>query len=82
MANLVWTGILYACTMGIVLVCFRAFMHDRKVEQERGTRAMIDRAYIKSPVKTAAMEAQEKAFKNQIPGNKVQTPPWVAAKRG
>jgi hypothetical protein len=81
MANFVWTGILYICTLGIVYVCYRAFMHDRRVERESGTREMIDRAYVRSPVKSHAMEAKEKAANNQIPGAKAQTPPWAARAR-
>ncbi len=81
MGNLVWTGVLYIFTLAIVYVCYRAFMHDRKVEQESGTRAMINSAYLKSAGRMAAIEAQEKAAKNQIPGVKVETPPWMKSKR-
>jgi hypothetical protein len=42
---------------------------------------MIDRAYVRSPVKSHAMEAKEKAANNQIPGAKAQTPPWAARAR-
>ena len=81
MGNLVWTGVLYSFTISIVFVCYRAFMHDRRIEQESSTRAMINSAYLKSPARTTAVEAQEKAAKNQIPGIKAQTPPWIKAKR-
>jgi hypothetical protein len=81
MGNLVWTGVLYSFTITIVFVCYRAFMQDRRVEQESGTRAMINSAYLKSGVRTTAVEAQERAAKNQIPGTKAPTPPWIKAKR-
>jgi hypothetical protein len=77
MANLVWTAILYISTVGIVLVCYRAFVFDRKVERERSTSAMIAKAYQKVPGKAPALPATGKL---QIPGVKTQAPPPWAAK--
>jgi hypothetical protein len=78
MANLVWTGILYGCTLGIVLICYRAFMHDRRLDQEYGTKAIIDKVYLKSPAKAVGLDAREKAAKNLVPGTKATLPPWAA----
>ena len=76
MANLVWTAILYFSTASIVLVCYRGFIYDRKVERERGTAAMIQKAYQKVPGKDVA-SAQGGLV---IPGAKTQAPPPWAAK--
>ena len=81
MANLVWTGILYACTMGVVLVCYRAFMQDRRIEQEIGARALVDRVYAKGAARSPAMPAPDKAATRQVPGVKVEPPPWSRSRR-
>jgi hypothetical protein len=82
MGNFIWTGILYLSTLTIVLVCYRAFIQDRKTEREASMKVMIERAYLKTPANAQAVVAQEKVMKNQIPGRKVETPPWmVKAKR-
>jgi hypothetical protein len=82
MANFIWTGILYLCTLTIVLVCYRAFIQDRKADREAKTKGMIERVYLKKPADVPAVVAQEKTIKNQIPGRKAETPPWMAkAKR-
>ncbi len=82
MANLVWTAILYFSTASIVLVCYRAFVHDRRVERERGTKAMIERAYQKVPEAGPAAVKPAPVGKGQIAGGKTQAPlPWAAKTR-
>jgi hypothetical protein len=49
MGNLVWTFILYASTVGIVYVTYRAFIVDRKAEREGKTQDMINKAYKNKP---------------------------------
>ncbi len=77
MGNLVWTGILYTMTASIVMVCYRAFMADRKAERERGTRALIEKAYQKVP---AAVDATIDAKARAPAGPKLAVPPPWAAK--
>lgn len=45
MANLVWTGVLYFCTFGIVYLIYRLFKFDRQAENISKTQDLINRSY-------------------------------------
>ena len=53
MANLVWTGILYGSTLGIVFMIYRIFVVDRKAENEQKTSELVRRSYGRQPAAAA-----------------------------
>ncbi len=43
MGNLIWTGILYFSTIGIVYITYRVFMEDRRADRLNLTQELIKR---------------------------------------
>jgi hypothetical protein len=43
MGNLIWTGVLYFSTIGIVYVTYRIFMEDRRADRLNLTQELIKR---------------------------------------
>jgi len=43
MGNLIWTGVLYFSTIGIVYVTYRVFMEDRRADRLNLTQELIKR---------------------------------------
>ena len=44
MANFIWTGCLYFSTFVIVMIIYRAFINDKKLEKEKRTAQLIKQA--------------------------------------
>ena len=43
MGNLIWNLIIYGVTFGIVFICFRAFVEDRKESEQNATQLLVER---------------------------------------